>query len=84
MLAEAHAARATILGSLNLSLNRIAADAGRCRTRLGRLFLLSHLSPSIVIAIMEGRQPVSLNTRSLLAADLPLGWKEQRALLGFA
>jgi DNA invertase Pin-like site-specific DNA recombinase len=84
LLAEAHVARATILGSSNLSLNRIAADAGRCRTRLGRLFMLSHLAPSIVIAIMEGRQPTSLNTRALLAADLPLGWKEQRAMLGFA
>lgn len=84
LLAEAYAARATIFGYPNLSLNRIAADAGRCRTRLGRLFLLSHLAPSIVIAIMEGRQPASLNTRSLLAADLPLGWKEQRIMLGFA
>jgi hypothetical protein len=84
LLAEAHAARATILGSPNLSLNRIAADAGRCRTRLGRLFMLSHLAPSIVIAIMEGRQPASLNTRTLHTIDLPIGWKEQRAMLGFA
>jgi len=46
--------------------------------------MLSHLAPSIVIAIMEGRQRASLNTRTLLAANLPQSWKEQRAMLGFA
>src|SRR3546814_5589001 len=30
------------------------------------------------------RQPASLTARDLLSADLPLGWDQQRQLLGFA
>ena len=52
------------------------------RNRLARL---SYLAPDIVSAIIEGRQPPSLSGRRLLrAADLPLDWQGQRALLGFA
>jgi DNA invertase Pin-like site-specific DNA recombinase len=84
LIAEAHAARELVLASPDRSLNRIAADAGRCRTRLGRLFALGHLAPSIVTAIMEGRQPADLSHRQLLAVDLPTDWAAQRVLLGFA
>lgn len=35
------------------------------------------------IAIVEGRQPPSLDARALLAADLPLNWQGQRAALAF-
>ena len=51
------------------------------RNRLARL---SYLAPDIISAIIEGRQPPSLSGRRLLrAADLPLDWQGQRALLGF-
>ncbi len=83
LLAKAHAARQLALGSPGHSLNRIAADAGRCRTRLARLFGVAHLAPSIDTAIVEGRQPVGLRARDLLAAALPVDWAEQRELLGF-
>jgi site-specific DNA recombinase len=84
LLAEAHAARELVLASPDRSLNRIAADAGRCRTRLANLFALGHLAPSIVSAIMEGRQPAGLTHRQLLGVDLPIEWAAQRTLLGFA
>jgi hypothetical protein len=84
LLAEAHAARELVLASSDRSLNRIASDAGRCRTRLANLFALGHLAPSIVSAIMEGRQPAGLTRRQLLGVDLPIDWAAQRTLLGFA
>ena len=83
LLAEAQAARKLVLASPGLSINRIATDAGRCRTRLGRLFGVAHLAPSIVTAVVEGRQPAGLTVRRLLDASLPIDWAEQREMLGF-
>ncbi len=55
------------------------------RQHLVRLSRLSFLAPDITTAILEGRQPVELNTRSLLrVAELPIEWSEQRNVLGFA
>jgi hypothetical protein len=54
------------------------------RRELGRLARLSYLSPDIVSAILEGRQPESLTARQLIRnSGLPLGWNEQRQQLGF-
>lgn len=42
------------------------------------------LAPDIVVAIMEGRQPVNLTARLLRrTGTLPLSWKQQRISLGF-
>jgi site-specific DNA recombinase len=81
LLAEAHAARTLVLSRPEQSINRIATDAGRCRTRLARLFSLSHLAPDIVTAIFEGRQPTSITHRSLLESELPVDWADQRKAL---
>ncbi len=54
------------------------------RQHLVRLSRLAFLAPDITTAILEGRQPVELNTRSLLRiAELPAEWSEQRRVLGF-
>ena len=46
---------------------------------------LAYLAPDIVRAIMDARQPKSLNARTLARlGSLPLSWSEQRAMLGFA
>jgi len=84
LIAEAHAARKILLASPEQSIASIATSLGRCRTRLGKLAALACLAPDIVTAIVEGRQPVSLTARTLQDIDLPLGWPDQRALLGFA
>ncbi len=84
LLAEAHTARKLILASPEQSVASIAASQGRCRTRLGKLAALSCLAPDIVTAIVEGRQPPTLTARGLQDIELPLGWADQRALLGFA
>ena len=44
-----------------------------------RLMRLNFLAPYIVVAILNGRQPVALP-----ATRLPLDWSEQRKVLGFA
>ena len=50
-----------------------------------RLVRLSYLAPDITEAILDGRQPPDLSADKLLALSrLPLGWREQRAVLGFA
>jgi transposase-like protein len=81
---EAMEARELVLASPELSLNQLGKREGRCRTQLGKLFRLSWLSPLIVEAILDGRQPARLDRRHLLEADLPLCWHEQERMLGFA
>jgi hypothetical protein len=50
-----------------------------------RLVRLSYLAPDITEAILDGRQPRDLTVDKLLAhSRLPLGWHEQRTVLGFA
>jgi site-specific DNA recombinase len=83
LVAEAHAARRLVLQRPERSIAAIAADEGRCRTRLGKLVALSCLAPDIVTAIVEGRQPATLTAKSLSAIDLPIHWQEQRRALGF-
>lgn len=83
LVAEAHAARKLVLENPGRAVASIAADQGRCRTRLAKLVGLSCLAPDIVTAIVEGRQPAKLTPNVLTNIDLPLSWREQRVALGF-
>ena len=83
LIAEAYQARQMILASPDQSIAAIAANHGRCRTRLGKLAAIGCLAPDIVTAIVEGRQPPTLTARTLQDIDLPFAWADQRALLGF-
>ena len=50
-----------------------------------RLVRLSYLAPDITEAILDGRQPRDLTADKLLThSRLPLGWHQQRTVLGFA
>ncbi|KCZ51508.1 hypothetical protein HY29_18405 [Hyphomonas beringensis] len=54
------------------------------QTLMGRQRIqLAFLSPAIVGAIMEGRQPEGLTLTQLVTSDIPLDWDEQWAALGF-
>ena len=75
---------AAYLGKPDKSIACIAASVGKCRTRLGKLASLACLAPDIITAIVQGRQPAQLTSRSLLKSDLSLAWPDQRRLLGFA
>ncbi|MDX3899163.1 MAG: recombinase family protein [Sphingobium sp.] len=63
----------------------VAADkAGVSSAYLGVLLRLSYLAPDIVAAIIDGRQPPTLNRQRLArVANLPLDWRGQREVLGF-
>ena len=47
---------------------------------------MTRLSPDIIRAILNGRQPRHLNLHAMRGrqGEVPLDWEEQRALLGFA
>jgi hypothetical protein len=45
------------------------------------VWLASLLSPQLIEAILQGRQPVELTTTRLSGLDLPLDWTEQHSLL---
>jgi site-specific DNA recombinase len=49
--------------------------------RLPALVNLAFLSPQLVEAIVQGRQPIALTATRLTELDLPLDWSEQRRLL---
>jgi len=84
MIADAHLARQQVLDHPTRSMSQIAADLGRCRGDLADEMRLSFLAPDIVTAILEGRQPSTLNRKAVATMDLPLDWSEQRRVLGFA
>lgn len=83
-IAKAAAAHTLLLANPGSSISAIAADAGKCRTRLSKLIPIGCLAPDIIAAMVEGRQPVGLNTKSLLAAEIPQDWTDQRRVLGFS
>ena len=61
-----------------------AHDVTYSRDYATTLARLSYLAPDIISAILAGSQPASLTRDKLIrATKLPLGWSEQRALLGF-
>ena len=64
------------------SLAEIAKSEGVSDRYVGHLIPLAFLAPDIVARILSGTQPVDLTTEVLTKRiELPLGWREQRALL---
>jgi DNA invertase Pin-like site-specific DNA recombinase len=63
------------------SLQELAKREGISRRYIRRLVGLAFLSPELVEAILQGRQPVAVTTTRLTEVDLPLDWTEQYKLL---
>jgi site-specific DNA recombinase len=59
------------------SLQDLARRDGISRRYIRRLLCLAFLSPELVEAILQGRQPVELTATRLAELDLPLDWTEQ-------
>jgi site-specific DNA recombinase len=77
-----------LIASGHAAYDRLLAGQGKTgateRSHLVRLARLRYLAPDIVTAIVYGRHPVELTSRTLLrVAELPLAWSDQRKLLGF-
>jgi site-specific DNA recombinase len=62
------------------SLQELASRDGISRRYIRRLVCLAFLSPELVEASLQGRQPVELTATRLTELDLPLDWTEQRRL----
>jgi hypothetical protein len=85
LVVRAFQARQLIEDAVAPSLSDAAAKLGMTSAYLGVLLRLSYLAPDIVAAILDGRQPATLNRQRLARiASLPMDWKGQRELLGFA
>lgn len=75
LIAKAHRARAALFSN----------SAARGNRHIERLARLAYLAPDITSAILDGTQPATLTSRSLLKLPgLPLEWTEQRKMLKFA
>jgi DNA invertase Pin-like site-specific DNA recombinase len=73
----------TLLDSEGVPFAALAKREGVSPSYFTRLVRLSYLAPDITEAILDGRQPRDLTADKLLAhSRLPLGWHEQRTVLG--
>jgi site-specific DNA recombinase len=78
LIAKAHLARETLLSS-----HQDNNGDTMSHRHLIRLARLSYLAPDIIQAILEGRQPRTMTSRSLLRiTEIPLSWDAQRIMLG--
>jgi len=85
LLIKARRFNATLLDSDGVPFAALAKRQGVSPSYFTRLVRLSYLAPDITEAILDGRQPRDLTADKLLAhSPLPLGWHEQRTVLGFA
>jgi len=85
LLIRARRFSATLLDSDGVPFAALAKRQGVSPSYFTRLVRLSYLAPDITEAILDGRQPRDLTADKLLAhSRLPLGWPEQRNVLGFA
>jgi len=85
LLMKARRFNATLVGSDGEQFAALAKRQGVSPSYFTRLVRLSYLAPDITEAILDGRQPRDLTADKLLAhSRLPLGWHEQRTVLGFA
>ena len=57
----------------------LAQEMGIASSDVTQVVYLAFLAPDLVQRIVDGKQPMTLGTKKLLAmAPLPIGWAEQR------
>lgn len=84
LIADARRWRDDLLEGRAASIEEITTGEGLAKGAVSRILPLAWLAPDIAAAILEGLQPVVVTATRLRALpDLPLGWADQRALLGF-
>jgi DNA invertase Pin-like site-specific DNA recombinase len=80
-LAKAHRWRAMLEAGEVGSVEALAAKLKQERKHVSGILNIAFLAPDLTKAILNGEQPPGLRLAHLLAADLPLSWTEQRALI---
>ena len=79
LIVKAHQARDLLLAQ-GATADQASAMSHRHLIRLARL---AYLAPEITVTIIEGRQPRTMTSRSLLrVSSIPLDWTEQRKMFG--
>lgn len=85
LLVRAYALARRLASRPSSTLEEICAQEGMGAPYAARLMRLNFLAPYIVVAILNGRQPVVLTASKLMAdTRLPLDWSGQSKALGFA
>jgi DNA invertase Pin-like site-specific DNA recombinase len=86
VVARARDVQIQLEADTNLTVQDIASTEGVSSAYIYSLLRLRWLAPSIVTAIVDGRQPRHLTTKKLmrLSARLPTRWIEQCTSLGFS
>lgn len=84
ILARAYDVQTRMNQNTQLGVRDIAREQGVTPAYIYILLRMPWLAPDIITAIVNGRQPIELNTRRLirLTAHLPANWDAQRILLG--
>jgi len=84
LLIRAHRFHTALVASDGVPFAALAKREGVSPSYFTRLVRLSFLAPDITQAILNGRQAGDLTADKLLSfSRLPLGWHEQRTVLGF-
>lgn len=84
IISKAHQIRDWLLAEPELTVPKLAEREGVSQSYITRLLRLAFLAPDMVMAMLEGRQPVELTANQLLAdTRLSIAWAEQRQALGF-
>ncbi len=65
------------------SISDLVRNAGCTEDYVRRILKLAFLSPDIMEAILQGKQPQGVTLSHILQVDLPLSWHAQREALGF-
>ncbi|HET7447965.1 MAG TPA: hypothetical protein VFJ49_08655, partial [Methyloceanibacter sp.] len=85
IIACAHDIHARLMQTTDLTLHAIASQERVTPGYISRLLRLPLMAPDIVTAIVNGKKRPQLTAKKLmrLALQIPIGWTEQRKLLGF-
>jgi hypothetical protein len=63
------------------SVNGLAKSHGKNASYVAAVLCLTLLAPDIVEAILDGRQPETLQLQPLMRDGVPAAWEEQRSAL---
>jgi hypothetical protein len=83
-IGRAHKWQAMLESGEVKSIAEIANQERLPKSYASQIIKLTELAPDITSAILNGKQPNSLQLKDLIKGEpLPLDWKEQRSRLGF-
>jgi DNA invertase Pin-like site-specific DNA recombinase len=85
IVARAHDIQARLTQDTKLTVHMIAWQERVSANYIYRLLRIPSLAPDIITAIINGKNPPQLTAKKLmrLTPQIPVGWAEQRNLLGF-